>query len=75
MCEARARKCVSLFAQRGAGWVCGWKHWAKCPFLVTFLGKQKSDKATGRETFVFINPIIHVKSLLFKPTGKNLSHF
>jgi|GEM_PF-3382271 len=73
MCEARARKCASLFAQRGAGWICGWKHWAKCPFLQShkagsktlvfapFLGKQKSDKALGRDMVVLRNPIVHVK--------------
>ncbi len=27
------QKRVGFFAQRGAGGLCGWQHWAKCPFL------------------------------------------
>jgi len=64
MCAARARKCASLFAQRGAGGAAlGPESIRDNPFLVTFLGKQKSDKALGKDMVVLRNPIVHVNIL------------
>jgi len=68
MCAARACQCVSFFAQRATGWLVGRSIGSRPvslrdrdnPFLVTFLGKQKSDKLLGREMVVFTNSLVHV---------------